>query len=156
MIDERLRRRERARRAGGGLAGEVAWLQERVRAGLLARDRLELAARLGHGPSRAVLGGGRFRPVRPGELFERWGREAMVRVALTLAERARTRFPQDDPEEARLDAILSATQRWCVAPTPDDVPPEPRTSGARATRGGSAPCRWRRSPATSRVLSHLR
>lgn len=124
MSDDRLRRHERARTTGGGLAEEVAWLRERLRAGLVANDRIELAARLGHSPSREIFGGRRFAPVRPNELFERWGLEAVVRVALALAERARTRFPQGDPEEAGLEALLSVTRRWCAAPGAGNVPDE--------------------------------
>ena len=44
MSDSRVRELERAWRASGREADEVAWLRERVRAGELAPERLELAA----------------------------------------------------------------------------------------------------------------
>lgn len=54
-MDERLRRLERTWREGGGLPEGVAFLRERERAGALTRERLELAAHLGHAPARLVL-----------------------------------------------------------------------------------------------------
>ncbi|MCA8923515.1 MAG: hypothetical protein KDD82_16990 [Planctomycetes bacterium] len=55
MGDERLRELERRWRERGSLEAEAAWLKERVRAGELPRERLQLAATLG-GAARLAWG----------------------------------------------------------------------------------------------------
>ncbi len=54
MTDQRLRELER--RAADSVEAEAAYLLERVRAGDLARQRLELAACCGHPAARTALG----------------------------------------------------------------------------------------------------
>jgi hypothetical protein len=57
MSDERLRMLERRWKETGAVEDEAAYLQERLRTGDLARDKLELAAYLGYPGARAALGG---------------------------------------------------------------------------------------------------
>jgi hypothetical protein len=56
VADARLRELERRWRETGAVQDEAAWLAERVRAGQLARGRLELAARLGHAGASTATG----------------------------------------------------------------------------------------------------
>lgn len=55
-MDDRLRRLERAYRESGTHEDGAALLRERERAGTLARERLELAAHVGHPAARLALG----------------------------------------------------------------------------------------------------
>jgi hypothetical protein len=54
VSDDRLRGLERRWRASGALDDEVAWLSGRVRAGDLTRERIQIAALLGHSAAREV------------------------------------------------------------------------------------------------------
>lgn len=56
MTDHRLRDLERRWRESRSDADEAAWVTERLRAGLLSPGWLELAARLGYGAARLILG----------------------------------------------------------------------------------------------------
>jgi hypothetical protein len=56
MPDDDLRALERTFRDTGSHLDEVAWLLARVRAGLVPRDRLQLAAWLGHRAAEEVIG----------------------------------------------------------------------------------------------------
>jgi hypothetical protein len=56
MVDHGLLALERAFRTTGTLTDEVAWLRARLRSGRLERERLELAAWLGHPAAREVAG----------------------------------------------------------------------------------------------------
>lgn len=56
MGDQRLRELDRRRRETGRAEDAAAWLAERLRAGELARDRLELAAACGDAGARRALG----------------------------------------------------------------------------------------------------
>jgi hypothetical protein len=67
MADDSLRALERRFRETGAASEEAAWLRERVRAGSLAADHLELAAYLGHEPAR--LAGASARPPTWDEAF---------------------------------------------------------------------------------------
>lgn len=53
--DERLRAAERRALASGSVADEAALLTERLRAGSLTRERLELAAYCGHEAARVAV-----------------------------------------------------------------------------------------------------
>lgn len=57
MSDERLRQAERSFRETGSVEDEARYLLERVRAGTLTRERLELAAYCGHEASKLAAGG---------------------------------------------------------------------------------------------------
>lgn len=95
MSDQRLRELERAWREHGTPEREGAWLRERIRAGLLARERVELAAWCGHPGARAALEAAAARAPERVALrewtapLERWGAEALQRAALAAFEVAR-------------------------------------------------------------------
>jgi hypothetical protein len=95
LSDERLRAARRAWREARDDEREVRYLQELVRTGALAHERLELAALLEHGAARVVLG---REDVAPSEELpvEEWaakvgaaiaerGPEACVRAAVAAA-----------------------------------------------------------------------
>lgn len=56
MSDERLRDLERRWKETGSVEDEAAWITERMRVGMLAQDRVELAAYCGHQAARKALG----------------------------------------------------------------------------------------------------
>ncbi len=91
MTDDRLREAERTYRETGSVSAEARLLTERVRAGILAPERLELAAALHDAAARFVLG--RAATVRTHDLgamfedLEPFGREVLVRAAVVVARR---------------------------------------------------------------------
>lgn len=141
--DARLRSLERSA-ASGDLDSQARSLLERVRAGTLTRERLELAAYCGDAAARCALDGGppsygHARGLGPGgclpagccwacgwinlqygmEGLGRWGEMALVRASLAAAEVAH-RVPssrwQDDPAlDPALHAIVAA-RRWLAHP----------------------------------------
>jgi hypothetical protein len=83
MTDDRLRSAKRHWDLGGGSEEEVSYLREQLRAGLLSRRGLELAARLGHAASVQVLG---VQPLAAnGESLDlrRWGARACLHGILS-------------------------------------------------------------------------
>ncbi len=118
MADDRLREAERVYRETGDVSAETRLLLERVRAGVLAKERLELAAALHYEPAVLALGG----PHGPrshsvievlAEL-ERFGRDVAARGALVLARRSAALQPED---EATASA-LAALEAWLPCPCP--------------------------------------
>lgn len=130
MSDARLRELERRFQASGQLADEVAWLIERLRAGVLREERLRQAAHVGHAAARAVLGEGSAPPLPASErwhdmhpwarAFRAWDRPAALRVALAAVETAWRRWePRFTP--ANGDAIrawLRAGRECAECPCP--------------------------------------
>ena len=81
-MDERQRDLERRWRETGDPAAEAAWLQERLRAGQLAPERLEVAAELRHPAAVEAYGGS------VGSLLERMGSaEQQAECVAWLGER---------------------------------------------------------------------
>ncbi|HZV02064.1 MAG TPA: hypothetical protein VFF73_35475 [Planctomycetota bacterium] len=118
MSDDRLREAERVYRETGDVSAETRLLLERVRAGVLAKERLELAATLRYEPAVLALGGPtgpRSHSVR-GLLaeLERFGTEVVVRAALVMAKRSAAQRPED---EATASA-LAAVEAWLPCPCP--------------------------------------
>lgn len=110
-MDERLRALDRRRRGSGAITDEAAWLQERLRRGDLSRERLYLAAALGHPAALAALA---LRPRPATWISWAWLRlagprlepAAAVRVALALT------LPGEEVAKPALGALL----RWCACP----------------------------------------
>ncbi|MCO5165487.1 MAG: hypothetical protein M9894_03845 [Planctomycetes bacterium] len=132
MSDQRLRELERAWQGGGGVEDEAALLRERLRRGVTDEARLEVAARLGHAASAAVLGP---RAPGPGHADERLrlaaldaaigrvGQEARVRAAIALA-RLRARAWGHARKSGRVDSAnllraLEAAEGWARCPCAD-------------------------------------
>jgi tricorn protease-like protein len=86
VVDERLRRSERAWREQGDVASEARHLRERLRVGDLTAEKLELAARVGHEAAKVALG--QDPAVFDGTWFAElptWGFETAARGALAAA-----------------------------------------------------------------------
>lgn len=86
MSDERLREMERRWQETGSVQDEAAYLKERVRAGELAWERLELAAYCGH--AAACLATGSPASAMQAAWFEgldRWGAETVLRACVAAA-----------------------------------------------------------------------
>lgn len=128
MADARLRDLERRFRASGSVKDEAALLSARVQAGALQRDRLELAALLGHDAALASLGTSRSAPWSPDLQtptsdawgLARWGDEALHRFCVAWAHAASMRAPRrsGSPERVRSQVFAEAL---LVAPSPDLV-----------------------------------
>jgi hypothetical protein len=119
VADEKLRRDQREG-AEGDLEAEVQLLAQRWRAGQLTRARLELAAWAGHKGAHALLGTEAPTPARLLDELEvreaqRWGKEAVVRIAVALAE-VGFALAEEAPPEAR--AAIDAARAWLATPTP--------------------------------------
>lgn len=115
VSDEQLRALERRWEASRDPADEERLLAARLRAGELPRARLELAARGGHGPARAALGGpGPLEPAAAQELaaaLDPAGRRALVRLALHLF--ARSRGALEGAARQELGPVHGALELWC-------------------------------------------
>lgn len=114
-MDERLRQLERRRKETGTVAAEAAYLLERVRAGELTRERLELAAYCGHGPAVEALGAA----AGPGDLLElvtglaRFGPPVLMRAGLSMAYAA---LPFMGEDRRVAVAALEEKERWVLVP----------------------------------------
>jgi hypothetical protein len=108
VIDEQLRRAERAAREAGDERSEARLIVERLRAGSLSRQRAEIAARVGHTGARAALGfRGAFQPPTPTEKevgnwvrgLARIDREAGLRAALAASRCVLREIPRERSRE---------------------------------------------------------
>lgn len=86
MSDARLRDAERRWRETRQVEDEARWLHERVRAGQLDPERLELAAGVGHPAARAALGLPEAELEGVVELVRGWSRPALLAGLLAWAE----------------------------------------------------------------------
>tara|TARA_R110002072_G_scaffold4708_2_gene32980 strand:+ start:435 stop:1190 length:756 start_codon:yes stop_codon:yes gene_type:complete len=93
VSDERLRELERRWQASGAFEDEVAWLWERVRAGELPQEHLEIAAICGHAPAKSV-----WDALSPALLSSAELVELLSVSALQLAEWHREEIPAREVE----------------------------------------------------------
>ncbi|MCO5166330.1 MAG: hypothetical protein M9894_08200 [Planctomycetes bacterium] len=114
MSDDAQRERERRLRQGDDPADEARVLAGALRAGRLARERLALAAFLGHAAARQALG------VPPGDACAAWvaaldeaGRLALVRAAVA---RLRAGWADVPSPRAALAQALAALEAWSACP----------------------------------------
>ncbi len=119
MTDDRLREAERVYQETGDVSAEARLLLERVRAGLLALERLELAGTLDYEPAVLALGrqtGPRSHSMRDVlERLERFPREVTVRALLAAARAVAARWVPHPPNEA----ALAASEAWLACPCDD-------------------------------------
>ncbi len=122
MPDEALRRLERAGRPPTPPAAAARLLAARLRTGELARERVELAAWLGHAPARRVLG--EAAPAGEHVPWERWAAAldaaGKAVVVTALLDRAKRRTGELDAEGLRAPALsqaLRGVRAWCAAPS---------------------------------------
>jgi hypothetical protein len=124
MSDEQLRELERRWRETGAVEDEARFLAERARAGRLSRDKLELAAYLGHRAALSAIE--RTNPPwdpssGPSWLEEvvrglrAWSKEAGVRAAIAASRTAmkqwEARYGEEDPARA-----LDLAEGWLACP----------------------------------------
>lgn len=147
MADAELRELERAFAASGAVDDEARWLQAQLRTGALARERVELAAALGHAAAASVVtvtGTPRLSVDHLLHLVRThwppgsgWGSiplgwQTAVRTTIALA---RALPPFDDPSAGKHSIeALEAAEAWCCCPC--------ASCSARAnyaSRWGSAP-----------------
>jgi DNA-binding beta-propeller fold protein YncE len=124
-MDEELRRREREARERGDPSALAGALREGLRVGAVPRERLELAAHLGHEPSRVALGLPETKPPESEDDvvafwrgLARFGREAVVRAVLPLVREAPFARIHDRFGGVRSDAwaVIEAIEAWVRAP----------------------------------------
>lgn len=133
MTDSRFRELERSWRETGSDDAEVRLLTERLRAGRVSPAQLELAAYLGHQPSRAALDlpeDDSRDPLRWVIGLVRFGNDACFRAGLAVAreiQRGWKRQPRADGAEASallpelVDAVVDAAEPCLVAATSEAV-----------------------------------
>lgn len=121
MSDQKLRDLERRFRETGSLGDEAAYLQERVRAGILPRVRVELAAYCGHEPAKRAMAidlpSDRKRLAGTlATLGSQVSRPIVACIAITAARAAAECAQLSAPEPL---AALTAAERWLLSPTPE-------------------------------------
>ncbi|MCO5166329.1 MAG: hypothetical protein M9894_08195 [Planctomycetes bacterium] len=134
MSDEALRALERTWRRSGHPDDEARYLAEALRAGRLARPRVEVAAYLRHGPARAALGDAA--PAGDHVPWSSWvaavdaeGRRALLRALVAAARAGLTAAAEPDPAAAHACDLL---ERWPATPGDED------RRALRAARDGVA------------------
>jgi len=117
MSDERLRELERRWKETGSPEDEAAYLLERVRAGDLSQERLELAAYCGHQAATRALGSSAPRTYQKLELWirglARWGVDPALRCSLALCTLLVESLPR---EQAALEEPLSLLRKLVTTP----------------------------------------
>ena len=125
-VDARLRSLRRRSETTGALEDEAALLRERSRAGDLDRERLELAAWLGHPAAVSVVG--RQAPddlelllcsfehlLQHGPGLGRWGKEACVRAALATGRLALGRWRALVGNDESVVQAIRYSEEWLSA-----------------------------------------
>lgn len=121
MGDERLRQLERRWLETKALDDEAGLLTERVRSGVLLRERLELAAFCGHPAACAALG--TEQPEVPedleawGDAFARWGRESCVRAMIAAARRVLPCWSVFRAHDHRPLRAIELAEEWIRTPS---------------------------------------
>lgn len=117
MSDERLRELERRWKETGAVKDEAAFLLERVRAGQLPQERLELAARLGVQAANTALGRTATKVVL--DEVPVTSAEEAVRMAVAAA---RVPMPywldkhKDTPIAAQAREAIERAEKWALCP----------------------------------------
>ena len=110
VSDEKLRELERRWRETGAVEDEAAFLLERVRAGELTQERLELAAYCGHAGARRAVAAPKDPPQALGQLLEdveaSWGQRVAVGVAVAATQAALASCLASGHPEAALPTSL--------------------------------------------------
>lgn len=143
MADAERRRLERAA-AGGDPRAEADLLRARLRAGTLDRERLSLAAHLGHTPAAEALD----EPQRSEEPDLRewlwsllpWGHQVVLRGLLVACEELLLQS-EDDPElDPPPELLLDGLRAWCDGePAADPARVEEDALDALSQAGPEAP-----------------
>jgi hypothetical protein len=121
VVDERLRHLEREA-AGGDLDTRARWLLDRVRAGRLPGDRLQLAAWLGDAAARLAVGeeplarAARTKRDPWTQTLAGWGKEALVRAGLVVAKDELRHWRRHHKADAALPGLLDAVEAWAACP----------------------------------------
>lgn len=132
MSDTKLRDLERRWKETGSVQDEAAYLLERMRAGDLSRERLDLAAYCGHEGARQAIGDASPPPLVGGtpesserSVYEwahglaRFGKEVLVRAALAGALRIRDAWDNTydrTPWRDQAASAYNAAQAWLNCP----------------------------------------
>lgn len=134
MSDDYLHQLEARWRETGDPPDEARLLLERMRAGLLPRPRLELAAFLGHEAARMALPGSPGidvdRPTRLASELWPWGKEACVASAVA-ASHAVVSLDLGDRRDPRPRRAIEAAAAWVHCPCDAHV------AGARQAADGA-------------------
>lgn len=140
MADDQLRELERRFRASGSIDDERRWLGERLRAGTITRERLEVAAHAGHEAARAVLGAA----PPPDDLvpwlepMEARGLDVSLRATLAIARLVIVPAPRGGTTEP-LWSVVEAAEAWLASP--DAAHLEPLRAACAAILHVSVPLR---------------
>jgi len=116
VSDADLREMERRFRETGSVEDEAAWLLERVRAGELEQNRLDLAACLGH---EASGGGAPASEDAPNHLemlkaLRLAGTETVARAAVGAARRVLHYWTEAYPTDTRPESAIEAAENWIL------------------------------------------
>lgn len=132
MTDRRLRELERRWQETGNVQDEAAYLVERVRAGDLRRERLELAARWGHaGARQAVESGDPWPGARA--VIDRTlpdGKRAFAPLCVHMARALLGEFEARFPPDEQLTTAVETAEAWVRCPCPRIRPPCATSPGA--------------------------
>lgn len=119
MSDERLRNLERRWKETGSVEDEAAFLLERVRAGDLTQERLELAAYCGlEGARAAVPGYSDPWPPVDGQIWAwtegvgAWGDVTLARAGVAALRLAEGFWNRRRPGDPRFRAAVEVAERW--------------------------------------------
>ena len=116
MSDAKLRELERQWRESGSIEDEAAYLRERVRAGDLTQERLELAAYFGHAAAGHALPAPLIQAATPANLgwerLEADGPEAVIRGLLAVSRAALNEWERAGRARSRPCASIAAVEAW--------------------------------------------
>lgn len=141
MSDDRLRELERvARENPDDVGAAAAFLREQLRSGVIERERVALAAHLGHAGARAALGD--QAPPAPEDEEQLalgllpYGRAVCTRAAVALARERLPDWERVLPDDLRPRRALEAAEAWLASPGEETVRVAEETSEAAADASG--------------------
>ena len=125
MSDAKLRELERKWKESGSVEDEAAYLRERVRAGDLTQERLELAAYFGHAAAGRALPMSLIQAAAPADLgwerLEADGPEAVVRGLLAVSRAALNEWERPGRASSRPRASIAAVEAWLACKGPEQL-----------------------------------